>query len=680
MKPISCCLYRAIYTFIAVITLCITHVPEALAAQATYTPQMSHYCIQPPFLSSYVPPQVLFTLSKDHKMYTAAYNDVSDIDEDGQLDTSYKHSFSYYGYFDPNKCYNYDSGVFEPYGITSDKYCWASNCVDSSGASISCAGKFSGNFLNWATMSRADVIKMVIFGGYRTADNQGDKYAQISGEWVPQDGHIWGKEYLGSDADKLFPNGVANKRALFCVNGTNSGVKYFSRLKVLPDVTAVAGVTVPGGLRAWHWINVDGNADICSDTKIDLNGNGSADAATLTNRANYNVTVQVCDPDFGFNDTGDWEIKHCKKYGDTNYRPVGLMQIYGETSKFTNKICSKDMATACTNDNGCIGNGQCLDPGNMFFGLIAGSYKNPKAGGFIRKDIYSINEETVQENGQFQTSASSGKGLLIKSIEELKCPTTYPLSTHTGNPIGEILYEGLRYWSGRGTPTSAFVADIGNNDAGYYASKPDWDTPATLYPSCSIPFNLVFSDVYNSFDHDQVPGSAFATFTGDLTDFDASTLANTIWANENLGTPLVVGESGTTAGADTDGRCGGKTVTGLGNVKGICPAEGNMSGSYYVASAALYGSTKMKSKMNTPNVFTYAVGFNSNVPEIKVVTNSGKAVLITPFGKSVSNSYGWSCTTTNTDFIVSTLTDAAGASVKNLTFTPKAAGSNCPTL
>lgn len=664
---------------------------EAVAAQATYTPVMGDYCVQPPFLSGYVPPQVLFTLGKDHKFYYPAYNDASDINNDGQLETSYIHSFNYYGYFDSNKCYSYASGVFTPFGITSDKYCSSTNCTNSSGTSVDCSGKSSGNFLNWAAMSRADVVKMVIYGGYRTSDNNGTNYAEVSGEFIPQDGHVWGKEYLGADASKLFAGGVNNQRALFCVNGTTVGGKGISQLKIIPDVSAISGTPPTGGLRAWHWINVDGNADICSDSKIDFDANGSADAKTLTGRANYNVTVKVCDPSDGFNALGAWERKHCKNYSTADpqaatgpWRPVGLMQVYGETPNSA-MVCSKDMATACTNDGDCSGasNGQCVNASNMFFGLIAGSFKNPKAGGFIRKDIYSINEETNQSNGTLQTSASSGKGLLMKSIEELKCPTTYPLITHVGNPIGEILYEGLRYWAGLGTPTASFVDSITgstNGDNSNYASKPAWDTPATLFPSCSIPFNLVFSDIYNSYDHDQVPGSAFATVTGDLTGFNAATLSDTIWTNETLGTPLVIGESGTTAGGNTDGRCGGKAVTGLGNVKGICPAEGNQSGSYYAAAAALYGHNSMTSQMSTPNVLTYVVAFNSNVPEIRVFTDTGKSVLVEPYGKSVSNSYGWVCGAGNTTFDTANYTTSAGTTTKNMIFTPVTTSSNCPTL
>lgn len=661
----------------------------AAPAQSTYSPAMGDYCVQPPFLTNYVPPQVLFVMGKDHKFYYPAYNDASDINGDGKLETGYLHSFDYYGYFDSYKCYSYDSKKrFIPVGHTSDKYCSTTNCTDSNGNSISCAGAWSGNFLNWVAMSRADIVKMVIYGGFRTADDMGTNYAEISGEWIPQDGHIWGKEYLGSDASKLFPIAVNNKRALFCVNGTTtSGGFSISQLKVIPDVTAVSGVTVSGGLRAWHWINVDGNSDICGDSKIDLNGDGNAESATLTGRANYNITAKVCDPADGFLSDATWEAKHCKAYGANsvyNYRPVGLMQLYGETLKEA-QVCSKDMYTACNNDVDCskIGKGECLNAGNMFFGLIAGSYKNPKSGGYVRKDIYSMNEETNQENGLLQVSATSGKGLLIKSIEQFKAQSSYPLNTQWGNPIAEILYEGMRYWAGKGTPTSDFVSNISsgaNGDNGNYASKPDWDKPASLYPSCSMRFNLVFSDVYNSFDDDQLPGSAFNSFTGDLSGLNVKTLSDTIWKNENFGTSAIVGESGTTSGDNTDGTCGGKTIDGFGDIRGLCPAEGGLKGTYYAGAVALYGHNSIDADSKTPNVLTYVVAFTSNVPEMRVTTNSGKQVLVMPYGKSVSSSYGWSCSTSNTNFSVANVTTAAGSTVANLKISPKDSTSNCPTM
>jgi hypothetical protein len=66
------------------------------------------------------------------------------------IETSYKDSVQYDGYFDWTKCYTYNSsaspsGRFEPVGAAT-------------GANGHyCSGLWSGNFLNWATMARIDV-------------------------------------------------------------------------------------------------------------------------------------------------------------------------------------------------------------------------------------------------------------------------------------------------------------------------------------------------------------------------------------------------------------------------------------------------------------------------------------------------------------------------------------------
>ncbi|MCS7232375.1 MAG: hypothetical protein RMJ67_09620, partial [Elusimicrobiota bacterium] len=109
--------------------------------------EMGNYCYAPPSIATTVPPLVMLVMGRDHKLYYEAYNDASDLDGDGRLDVGYKHSITYYGYFDPYKCYNYTgSGAnakFVPVSVTTNKYC---------------NGQWSGNFLNWLTMSRMDVL------------------------------------------------------------------------------------------------------------------------------------------------------------------------------------------------------------------------------------------------------------------------------------------------------------------------------------------------------------------------------------------------------------------------------------------------------------------------------------------------------------------------------------------
>lgn len=656
-------------------------VDKAAAAQTTYTPVMGDYCVQPPFLSGYVPPQVLFTLGKDHKFFYPAYNDSSDIDGDGQLDVGYKHSIVYTGYFDPNKCYDYQTLtgklVFVPTSITATRYCDGT--------------KWSGNFLNWVAMSRADIVKKVLYGGNRTRDTSagiGETY--LSGEGIPQDGHAWGKEYDGADIQSLVPTakGVVNgHKALFCVvhNGANnddfklsSNSTPIAQFRMLPDMQAAvfnpyAAQNNNTGLRIWDWVNVEMNTatstNICSLTGMDVNSNGGVDVIASFPVQKYEVTVKVCDVTVGVED-------NCKTYG-SNTKPRGLMQQYGESSS-TQKICSKDMATPCSSDSNCTSNGECVDPTGMYFGLLAGSYKNPKAGGYLRKNLWGIANETVASTGLLQTSDPDNKGLIMKSIEALKCPAGtghYPLNTHWGNPVGEIMYEAMRYLGGKVTPTPEYIAGItSTSDAGLYASKPTWDNPSLLFPSCSIPFVLLFSDMYNSFDDDQIPGSTFASFTnsaGNLANFNATTLANLISTNEAK-TNAIIGVSGTTVGANTNGLCTAKTINGFGEINGICPAEGDLQGTYYPAAAALYGRTKMKAEEGKSNVQTFVVAFNSNIPEFELNAN-GKSVNVIPISKSFATTNGWSCTPENFDFAI----DAT----RGLTITPKVGQSGkCPTM
>ncbi|HYL24951.1 MAG TPA: hypothetical protein VEV21_11200, partial [Burkholderiales bacterium] len=116
----------------------------------------------PLYLGASVQPIVMLTMPKDIQIYQRAYNDFSDLDGDGIVDSTYKHSINYYGYFDSFKCYTYDTTnhkfdpvIPQPANTPTDKYCTAG------------AGQWSGNFLNWATMTRIDIVRKVLYGGKR---------------------------------------------------------------------------------------------------------------------------------------------------------------------------------------------------------------------------------------------------------------------------------------------------------------------------------------------------------------------------------------------------------------------------------------------------------------------------------------------------------------------------------
>lgn len=140
--------------------------------------------------SATVAPQVVLNVSRDHQLFYKAYNDYTDLDGDGTLDTTYEHQIDYYGYFDSYKCYNYDTGDnrFEPASVSGTKYC---------------SGNWSGNFLNWATMTRMDATRKLLIGGLRSTDTS--SLTVLERAHLPGDSHSFAKFYGGSDIAQLTP-------------------------------------------------------------------------------------------------------------------------------------------------------------------------------------------------------------------------------------------------------------------------------------------------------------------------------------------------------------------------------------------------------------------------------------------------------------------------------------------
>ncbi len=170
---------------------------------------------QPIYLGAAIPPVVMLNVGRDHQLHYKAYTDYSDLDGDGVLDTTYKHSITYYGYFDSFKCYNYSTtnNRFEPFGTTTDKYCTGAN-----------AGKWSGNFLNWVSMTRIDAVRKLLYGGLRSTDTA--TVTVLERSYLPPEAHSFAKYYEGKDesgADdfhKLTPFTSANVRT--STNATTS--------------------------------------------------------------------------------------------------------------------------------------------------------------------------------------------------------------------------------------------------------------------------------------------------------------------------------------------------------------------------------------------------------------------------------------------------------------------------
>ena len=122
----------------------------------------------PLFITSNVDPNVLLNMSVEGPMGGAAYNDEEESAPDsfgnrcegrkGRIGVCYFPNREYLGYFNPNRCYKYKYGKFVPKGSTNSNH--------------ECSGKFSGNFLNWATTSAIDMYIWTMTGGNRVKDTK----------------------------------------------------------------------------------------------------------------------------------------------------------------------------------------------------------------------------------------------------------------------------------------------------------------------------------------------------------------------------------------------------------------------------------------------------------------------------------------------------------------------------
>ena len=442
------------------------------------------------------------------------------------------------------------------------------------------------------------------------------------------------------------------------VIGTPGGQHLFCSTTLSAGGTPLLRMIRDNTHRKWDWAAKE--RPECNDSSFSSPNNTLADGSVVPTVTDYAVRIKVCDPSIGLE-------SNCKTYGGSSYKPTGLLEKYGENSTGA-MVCSKNMSKSCNSSADCTfaSDGQCVYKADMYFGMMSTSYTNNLSGGVLRKNIGSILDETNFTNGYFQTSENVAGNIVMTfdrfetvgfrysdwSYQDPSGGNCGWIETRGlnqgecrdwGNPIGEMMYEGLRYFAGKNTPTPDFNYST-TQDSGLDLSKPTWGyksgstyySPYTIYPSCAKPFALVLSDIYTSYDHDQLPGSAFSSFAEDsnppMLNINVSTLANTIGDTEGISNNnWFIGESGST----NDFVCTSKNIPLLGAAKGLCPGEPTKKGSFYSAAVAYYGHTQMKTNTTLPNVDTYVIALASPLSDMKFKAGSN-IVTILPAGKSVS--------------------------------------------
>ncbi|WPB55068.1 pilus assembly protein [Xylophilus sp. GOD-11R] len=620
-------------------------------------------------------PMVMLAVSKDHSLFGPVYTDFEDLDDDGVIDTTFKPSFKYYGYFDATKCYSYVNAQFEPAVLAT-----AVTGTSTTGATTitykcpSSASYWSGNFLNWATMTRVDVVRKMLYGGNRSTDINGSTVLQ--GTDLVFDAHSFVKYYRGTDIRDYTPFTTA---ALTKTTGPNANV--YAGLSICTTGTTDSTATtrpqmklVKGNVRFWSTVEIqlcrwrDAPDYYGSGTfgpklaayyqDVDKGNGGVAHEVTIPSRsadgATYNslgpelfVNVKVCVPAL----LGEERCQPFPYTSTTNYKPYGLLQEFGYPT---------NTGTAARAE----------------FGLITGSYDLNHTAGALRKNMGDLTDEIHPTTGVFCHSVGAGCPAIsgrtvgngaIKALDAIllfgRSPGSYgggntPSSSGEGNlpawgnPVGEMLVQSLQFYA---STTSTNPSSI-TNDTAAGLQVVAWQDPLSnsnttrtnLYGNsiCRPLHTLAMAPSALSFDGQA--GNPFATLPNRSGTLDSYT--DRIGVAEGLaGTVRSVGSvsgKGLTS-ADDSNSCSPKTIGALSNVNGLCPEAPAMGGTYQVAGAALYGNTSKIRNISSPpsdlgtvanalKVKTLAASLTGGTPRIDVlVPGTSRYVYITP--ESVQN-------------------------------------------
>ncbi|WP_413701435.1 pilus assembly protein [Psychromonas sp. KJ10-10] len=475
----------------------------------------------------------------------------------------------------------------------SDNYCTGNN-----------SKYWSGNYLNWATMARIDTVRKLLYGGYRSTDT--DSNTVLERTYLPNDAHSFAKFYDGDDLTKLTPfkNNEVSSGITICNTTVNNNNKYSHQVNDAPLIRVAKGnysLWVANERWQCRWYDEKGNNyDNDNDSSLsDIEANpDSPEKATNKQglgEVDYVARVEACVSEALIGS------ENCKKYPDGNYKPIGLVQKYG-------------------------------DDGIVNFGLMTGSYAKNKSGGVLRKNVGPTSDEiNTTTDGTLKTTPTAGS--IIGTLNSFRlygyshndgrytsgdsCP--WALSSFSngncsnwGNPVAEILSECYRYYAGKSANT-AFSAD----DSGRFSNlkTATWLDPLNTVNECAKLNVIMLNASSISYDADEL-----TKFDSDF-NADSEALTKTIGDSEGItGNEFFVGENGTA----NNQLCTAKTVNNLGQVEGTCPDAPRLDGSYKIAGVAHFAhSNDIRASGTTALageqvVTTYGVALSPSVPSITI--------------------------------------------------------------
>lgn len=659
--------------------------PTAMAARYTSSPITAY----PPNISQGAGgPMMMLTASRDHTLFAPIYTDHEDIDSDGEVDHTFKPTFKYYGYFDSDKCYGYNAS--HPAGARFEPVLHREPV---NGRRTCPAGRFlwSGNFLNWATMTRLDVVRKMLYGGHRIEDTLTDTTLQMAA--LAHDAHAFVKYYSGADIGDYTPFSAVdlqNAGLTLCSRGSARNGQGYPVLRMAKGNYSL-WATTPGTVCNWS----RGPGDFAFGAKAqafygkygpladpDPTKDPRAHRTKLPDEAldgarygklgpELAIRVQACAAAFagqGSERCGSYQRSGSAAASTALRKPIGLLQEFATSE-------------------------QKQQPVRAEFGLITGSFDENFRGGQLRKNVASFNDEIDVTSGRFchlmpaadAQSPSSCNGVssatfangggterpgIVRAFDHLRlfsaenynadAPSVpFPLPREVangrypswGNPMSEMITQALAYFAN--LPMGGNTVGAGSRDAavglpvGISATDPLDDT--TIDPVaglsrqalhgraiCRPMHMLAISSGSVTHDTDE-PGEAedvYDTASAFLSRHGGGegalrSLTNKIGEIENINSFWrSVGAANGGFGVDcTLKRIGTVLTQGLADVAGVCPEAPAVKGTYLGAGAAFGANTRAIRERANLNSANGSTILDSNLPAHALRVRSYAATL-----------------------------------------------------
>ncbi|NHN39301.1 hypothetical protein G8764_18500 [Pseudomaricurvus alcaniphilus] len=590
-----------------------------LVSQAGWSVTAADFQSEPPIVSDSSDPLVMLGLSFDHELFKKAYNDYSNLDG-GTLtsaDITYRNDFTYYGYFDPNFCYTYNltDNRFEPGDAAGSPYSCPNVGV------VNTASAWSGNFLNWATMTRMDIVRRVLYGGKRSTDT--NSATVLERAHLPNDVHAFVKVYEGLDISNYTPYLVP----ISMCNVSNGST---------PEIRLATG--------AWRQWSASESTQ-CQWNALSTTPNIAVDQIN----PGIAARVQVCV-------TGkDAGSDTCKSYPNGNSKPIGLLQENGEEGELrfgliTGSYVNNDAGGIVRKDISRIANNASasddeIDLNSGVFTGVSGIISN--------LDRFQV----VKWNGAKYSDCDN------HSITVNEFLTSTSSSRHCGdwgNPVSEIYLEGLRYFAGETSPTAAFDGDDSAHLSGL-SRVSSWTDPLSSSEPCAKCAFIMLSSGMNSFDGDDLGTASDLPSLSGASSID--TYTNKVGNAEAGGT-----FNNSYLSGGTDEVCTSRSLTDLADATGVCPERPALQGTYDLAGLAYYSRTtdiRTQTGFNGDQVVdNFMVELAESLPSFSANVD-GKRVAFLPAcqantnGSATNSSSGWQgCSLT--DVQVESLTENDG--------------------